>query len=516
MGVLIRGIFSLLTILLRWSFRALWFALCLTWRGLVALHRRKSVTFGSAQFASLKAMHQAGLLKPKGLIAGKVGQRFIRYSKPGYMLVFAKTRAGKGAGIVIPNLLTYRGSVVCTDIKGENAAITTRRRSTFGPVHVMDLEQPHLSARFNPLDMIRLSTVHQVDDAQELAELMHLPDPNADSHWDDKSTAAITALILWVCEAHRQDPAMRTLTRVRELVAQTTSDFQDTLTDIAHRSLIPYVRETAMDLLAMDGSNEMRSIKSSMDKATRLWSAGTPAALVSQFSDFNLATFVKYPQTLFLGVPEEKLGHYRRFLRVMQGSALTATIRAAKASPVPKHPPLFLLDEAASLGFLKPVEQAAGYLATYAKMILVFQDLDQLEKTYPKARSIVANAGCQVAFGINDYATAELLAKQIGQTTVHSHSRGRSQDWTDVVSHRANSGSGEAGRWLLDPSEILRLAKQECLIFMRDAVAEPIKANKVRYFEDKAFKGLWDTWRVSAQIIPFEVVKRSSRIRAIR
>ncbi|WP_271593077.1 type IV secretory system conjugative DNA transfer family protein [Bradyrhizobium sp. CCBAU 65884] len=38
--------------------------------------------------------------------------------------------AGKGIGVVIPNLFDYCGSVVCTDIKGENSAITRRRRAS--------------------------------------------------------------------------------------------------------------------------------------------------------------------------------------------------------------------------------------------------------------------------------------------------------------------------------------------------------------------------------------------------
>ncbi|WP_419669813.1 type IV secretory system conjugative DNA transfer family protein [Xylella fastidiosa] len=36
------------------------------------------------------------------------------------MFLAAPTRSGKGVGIVIPNLLHYRDSVVVLDIKGEN------------------------------------------------------------------------------------------------------------------------------------------------------------------------------------------------------------------------------------------------------------------------------------------------------------------------------------------------------------------------------------------------------------
>ncbi|WP_293683020.1 type IV secretory system conjugative DNA transfer family protein [uncultured Phenylobacterium sp.] len=63
---------------------------------------------------------------------------------------------GKGVGTIIPNLLTYPGSVICIDPKGENARVTARRHGQFGPDHVLApfgvTGQP--SAAFNPLDRI--------------------------------------------------------------------------------------------------------------------------------------------------------------------------------------------------------------------------------------------------------------------------------------------------------------------------------------------------------------------------
>ena len=76
-------------------------------------------TFGSAQWASLRDLKKAGALSGDGLIVGKSGNAFIRDNNPeGSVLVFAPQGSGKGVGLVIPNLLDYRGTVICTDIKG--------------------------------------------------------------------------------------------------------------------------------------------------------------------------------------------------------------------------------------------------------------------------------------------------------------------------------------------------------------------------------------------------------------
>lgn len=78
--------------------------------------------------------------------------------------------------------------------------------------------------------------------------------------------------------------------------------------------------------------------------------------------------------------------------------------------------PLFLLDEAAALGHIPELEEGTGHLRAYARAVIIFQDLGQLQAVYRKWRSLLANARCQVAFGVNDEETAELWSKMIGET----------------------------------------------------------------------------------------------------
>jgi type IV secretion system protein VirD4 len=127
--------------------------------------------------------------------------------------VFAPMGAGKGVGAVIPNLLDYRGSIVCTDIKGENSAITRRRRLKFGKVRMLDTTNPYGSDHLNPLDMIRVDGLHGKDDAEALARLMVIPDAK-ESHWDSKAEGLLTCLILHVVQL---EPHLRTMAQLRTL-----------------------------------------------------------------------------------------------------------------------------------------------------------------------------------------------------------------------------------------------------------------------------------------------------------
>lgn len=61
---------------------------------------------------------------------------------------------------------------------------------------------------------------------------------------------------------------------------------------------------------------------------------------------------------------EEKLSVYGGFLRVMVGCVIN-TMTRAKDMPRPKHKVPLLLDEAAALGSLEPLERGLGYLRAY-------------------------------------------------------------------------------------------------------------------------------------------------------
>jgi len=117
---------------------------------------------------------------------------------------------------------------------------------------------------------------------------------------------------------------------------------------------------------------------------------------------------------------------------------------------------------------------------------------------------MISNSGTQVAFGVNDYETAEILSKRIGKRTISTKSLGHSQASDAVIKYHGQEGQGEAGRWLIDPSEVMRMHEDESLIFMRGKIKHPIKAKRIRYFEERAFDGLYDIWR-GDNVVPFVI-----------
>ncbi|MFD2845239.1 type IV secretory system conjugative DNA transfer family protein [Paracoccus cavernae] len=131
---------------------------------------RRGDSHGSARLSTRK--ERAALQRGEGLLIGRDADsaRLLRYDGPAHLLTLAPTRAGKGVGTIIPNLLTAKRSVLVIDPKGENARITARARSGLGPVHVFDpfgvTGLP--TAACNPLDRLQREVRISVKTRQRL------------------------------------------------------------------------------------------------------------------------------------------------------------------------------------------------------------------------------------------------------------------------------------------------------------------------------------------------------------
>src|SRR5207245_9518942 len=86
-------------------------------------------TPGSARWATRVDLGSARLLgRGAGVDIGAWSDgrtvHYLRHDGPQHVLAFAPARSGKGVGLVLPTLLSWPGSVVVHDIKGENWALT--------------------------------------------------------------------------------------------------------------------------------------------------------------------------------------------------------------------------------------------------------------------------------------------------------------------------------------------------------------------------------------------------------
>lgn len=466
------------------------------------VRRRKGGTHGSARWLGRIGQLWHGVLGAEGVILGRGAfRRFVRFTRDGFVMVFASTGAGKGLGIVIPTLLSYRGSIVVTDPKGENYAITRRRRSDFGKVYMLNPSDLLHSERFNPLDIIRRGTPSETDDARALANLMRIPDSDKENHWDTKSESLLTALILHTLH---EPPPSRTLGTVRRYSVGTTNTFLASLQNIADTSPSLMAREIIMASLTSSTdsegrfSDEFKSILSSLQKATEPWSNNAAAGQLAASSTFHLSELTSDIISLYLCVEEDVLKVYGPWLRVMVGCILKTLTRAKETVPARKV--VLLLDEVAVLGRLEPLESQAGLLRAYCTPVLIWQNLPQIFKVYGRddAEALLAHASARVFFGINDNTTASYVADMIGNATSHASSVGLSESDARLGGERRQQTRSESGYWLKDPAELQSLPLNRVIVKILN-VPHAIFGRRLDYRKVLRWRGHWDRWRASAR-----------------
>ena len=175
--------------------------------------RKAGDSHGSARFATRK--ERAAFEGGDGLLIGRDIEtgKLLRYDGPAHLLTLAPTRAGKGVGTVIPNLLLAERSVLVIDPKGENAKIAGEARKRFGAVHILDpfgvTGMP--ASAYNPLGRLDAESLDLGEDAASLAEalVMDPPGQQSEAHWNEEAKALLSGLIMFAVaheDAGSQNP----------------------------------------------------------------------------------------------------------------------------------------------------------------------------------------------------------------------------------------------------------------------------------------------------------------------
>ena len=361
-----------------------------------------------------------------------------------HVCTFAGSRAGKGRSAIVPNMLTYPGSVLATDIKGELAVITARQRSTLGDVHILDPfgvataalpeEALPLVTGFNPIMAMRDGSL--TEDATLIADAIVVAD-GENEHFADSARTFIEGLLLHV-RSHPSYAGQRHLRTVRLLAghgpvaAGSGAGIGGLIAEMSANTDDPtgLVRMAAMDF-AERAPQEQGSMLSTVRRHLKfidLFRDSPLGRMALEHDGFRLDAFKKQVTTVYLCLPARHLGTCGRWLRLFVNLTLQA-METMQAGPPPGNAPLLcVLDEFASLGYLRQVEDAAAQIAGFnVKLWTILQDVGQLKALYKdRWQTFLANSGLVQCFGNSDMATLEWVSSRLGKTLVQMHQRGGS------------------------------------------------------------------------------------------
>ncbi|MDG3579833.1 conjugal transfer protein TraG [Rhizobium sp. YJ-22] len=455
------------------------------WR---AREAKNVATYGSARWAQDQEIRDAGLLGPDGVVLGRYERDYLRHDGAEHVLCFAPTRSGKGVGLVVPSLLTWPGSAIVHDIKGENWTLTAGFRSRHGRVLLFDPTNPESSA-YNPLLEVRRGE-WEVRDVQNIADILVDPEGSLDkrNHWEKTSHSLLVGAILHVLYAEPE----KTLAGVANFLSDPKRPVESTLRSMMKTAHLgeagphPVVASAARELLNKS-DNERSGVLSTAMSFLGLYRDPVVAAVTSR-CDWRISDIVggEHPTTLYLVVPPSDINRTKPLIRLLLnqiGRRLTEDLQAK----VGRHRLLLMLDEFPALGRLDFFESALAFMAGYGlKAFLIAQSLNQIEKAYGPNNSILDNCHVRVSFATNDERTAKRVSDALGTATemkaMKNYAGHRLSPW---LGHLMVSRS-ETARQLLTPGEIMQLPPTDEIVMV--AGIPPIRAKKARYYEDARFK----------------------------
>ncbi|WP_367872983.1 type IV secretory system conjugative DNA transfer family protein [Luteolibacter sp. Populi] len=380
-----------------------------------------------------------------------------------HIVTIAGSRSGKGRSTIITNLITYPGSMIVIDPKGDLARDTALWRSEVLGHKVVNLDPFEASGElarllgggYNSLTLIHPKSATQLEDAGRIADSLIVPSGAKDPHWDESAKQFAVGVILHVA-TYPLYRNVRNLVTVYRCIMERSSALK---AEMAENN----AAEGAVIALANQffdkPDNERSSVLSNLRRHVNFLGFPQMESVLSAHS-FELRDLKTSPLTVYLSLPAMRMGICAGWLRLFVNLALAAF---EEEKTKPPFPVLMCMDEFAVLGRLQALEDAAGQIAGLGcKLWPILQDLGQLEALYEKRwATFLGNAGTLQFFGNSDMKTLEWISSRLGTCTIQTSSK-------NSAGYMERANSGNTGQSFSQSVHPLMTAEEISRFFGRD------------------------------------------------
>jgi len=447
---------------------------------------------GNARWARFDELRRAGFLKPFGRVTGPLfgkttGPRWLgSYLSNGeyaHSLVVAPTRAGKGVGIVIPTLLSFKGSVLALDVKGELFELTSRARKAQGHkiFKFCPFDPDERSHSYNPvLDIVRMPPGRQFSEARRLSVNLIVAKGKGSEGFIDGARDLFVAGILACIE--RGTP---TIGALYDLFSQPGEKYK-LFAKLAEETKVPEAQRI-FDNMASNDTKILTSYTSVLgDGGLNLWADPLIRAATSK-SDFSIYDLRRTPNTVYLCVSPNDLEVIAPLMRLFFQQVVSILQRSLPGKDE-KCEVLFLLDEFKHLGKLEAIETAITTIAGYkGRFMFIIQSLSALTGAYGQEgkENFLSNTGIQVFMATADDETPNYISKAIGDYSYHA----RSTSFTQSKRFDTNIQISEQGANLIRPEQIRLLDDSTEIVLLKGL--PPLRLKKLKYYEDRVLSRIF-------------------------
>lgn len=404
-----------------------------------------------SMLATESEVKAAGLFKPNSVTIGEMNNKQIQVPLREQLIV-APQGSGKGTTVVVPALLQQERSIITTDPKAQNFAVTSGARVSIGykptrtggnayrTLYVADPYRLHaqpgfhapgsmmegriVEARLNVFDIVDVANEQEVDrriDAATDAVLSPLPDTaGQEAQYFREQARTLIRGIAWagkVSEARGQglDGSSEPVSPawVRDTLIQASADLA---------GMIGWLRQSgrygaeAAGVLARAGDREQGGIYNSALLGLK-WVEDTNIRRAVSHTTINWDLVCQGLADLFVICPADQFKTKRQWLFGLL-KCMFVVLQSQGTSKRPPKDLLGLWDELGQLGHCAPIEEAAPIIRDYGfRQWFIFQSPGQQK---PYSSKDVFKSDVTRVFGSNDEETIAWLCKAAGKRKVMS------------------------------------------------------------------------------------------------
>lgn len=468
---------------------------------------------GTAHWASFSELGKKGYIKRYGHIKGPIFGKTTKPFWPGkyltnadqpHSLVVAPTRAGKGVGIVVPTLLTFEGSILALDVKGELFDLTSRLRKAKGD-HVFKFSPLDPEGRthcYNPvLDIVELPADRRFTETRRLAAALITAKGKGAEGFLHGARDLFVAGILACIE--RGNPTIGAVYDLFSLPGEKYKLFAQLAEETQNKEA-----QRIFDNMAANDTKILTSYTSVLaDGGLNLWADPAIKAATSR-CDFSIYDLRRQRTSIYLCVSPNDLEIMAPLMRLIFQQVVSVLQRSIPGKDEPSEV-LFLMDEFKHLGKLEAIETAITTIAGYrGRFMIIVQSLSAITSSYEEAgkQNFLGNTGVQVFMATGDDETPNYISKAIGEYTY----RARSTSFNQGHMFDANIQLSDQGAPLLRPEQVRLLDDDTEVVLIKGQ--PPVRLPKVKYYADRNLKRIFESQRGPWPLPPVSVIEPSSEV----
>jgi type IV secretion system protein VirD4 len=459
---------------------------------------KKRELHGSARFANRQELVKSGLLqadkpddKYPSIVVGKTGNDFLFFRGQQFMYLAAPTRSGKGVGVVIPNLLHYRDSVVVLDIKGENFDITSGFRAKCGQeVHKFAPDDENFqTACWNSLAYVRDDPRFRISDLMSITNILY--PPSNEDVWASTAESLFLGLSLYIMDTTKEHANFNIATIKKMRVSLSCLKDEETFMQYvkSRQSFEPLSEDCITHLRSFSQTSDKlrNSIGISFDQPLAIFSDPITAKATAK-NTFDMRDVRKKRMSIYVVIKPSNIDKFGKFLNLFFQQLLVLNMdELPQDNPELKYQCLLLLDEFTAMGRIAIIEKASAYMAGFnMRLLLIFQSKSQVKdrKLYDEtgAQTMLTNMALQVVFAPRDDNDAKEYSEMIGYMTEKGVSK--SQSHSAKGDGRSESVSDQK-RAVLMPQEIKAIGMEREIISMENML--PALVDKVFWYKEPVF-----------------------------